>query len=195
MGYGLLISCAVIFMGIQAFSSPEEPNSAFAKQTIGLFSASIERFMSEAEYTKAKSLIEKNLLQQDISLDVRAQLFWLKGICEVSLGDEQAAHSTFVQLKVLFSEFKPSELVSPKVLQVFDDAKAPVELAQPTSLPPKPPLEPQASVAVKPSFWKSTPLWLSVTATAVSGIILASVLLSLPKEHGLEVVVHTGGLH
>lgn len=195
MGYGLLISCAVIFMGSQAFSSPEEPNSASAKQTIGLFSASIERFMGEAEYTKAKSLIEQMLLQQDVSSNDRAQLFWLKGICEVSLGDEQAAHGTFVQLKMLSSDFKPSELVSPKVLQVFDEAKAPVELTQSALLLPKPPLEPQASVAVKPSFWKSTPLWLSVTATAVSGIILASVLLSLPKEHGLDVVVHTGGLH
>lgn len=195
MGYGLLISCAVIFMGSQAFSSPEEPNSAPAKQTTELFSASIERFMGEAEYSKAKGLIEQMLVQRDVSSDEKAQLFWLKGICEVSLGDDQAAHGTFVQLKMLSSDFKPSELVSPKVLQVFEEAKAPVELIESALLPPKLPVEPQASVAAKPSFWKSAPLWLSVTATAVSGIILASVLLSLPKEHGLEVVVHTGGLH
>lgn len=194
MGYGLLISCAVMLMGSHAFSSPEEPNSAPVKQTTELVSASIERFMGEAEYTKAESLIEQMLLHRELSADEKVQLFWLKGICAVSLGNEQEAHDTFVQLKRLSPGFKPSELVSPKVLQVFEEAKAPVELGE-SVLPSQPPLEPQVSIGSKPSFWNSTPLWLSVAATAVSGIILASVLLSLPKEHGLEVVVHTGGLH
>ncbi len=104
--------------------------------------------MDEAEYARALNWIEKGLKRQDLSTHHLLQLYWLEGVCFISLNQQNNALTSFRKLLAIAPDYQADPLTPPKIMRVFKSAQqSPVsDLAQRVQLRPRTvPLEPQAA--------------------------------------------------
>lgn len=84
--------------------------------------AQVEQLMHEAEYQSALKLIATQLSRQVIHSQ-RAQLYWLEGVCFISLEQPKMARSSFLKLLTLVPHATTPTMTSPKIRRIFDETK------------------------------------------------------------------------
>ena len=146
----------------------------------------IEQLLDQAEYTAARNRIQKILKDPHWSQKEKALLYWYEGICYISSADTLQAKKSFRQLLSYDPDFQLEDSLSPKIKEIFSQAKEELDIGQKHQIALITP-----SIVEKPKSSSITwPYWLSAGVSVAAGIILTCVLLSTSREGDLSVVVH-----
>jgi hypothetical protein len=83
-----------------------------------------KELMDEAEYAEAQRVLSRGLARGKLSPPTKMQLYWMQGICLVSLENQTSARTSFLKLLALDPFFEPDALTAPKISSAFNEAKA-----------------------------------------------------------------------